>query len=114
MPIVYGVDTNNPITPKNVRDAVVLCFIQAHKDVLDEMKEFAPEMPEEEFEKFKRFDITQNLRKFFEEIGGDYGNPDKESIIKVLDKLKIFALNFRHREIVNKHYNEIMILVNKL
>ena len=114
MPIIYGVDTNKSITPKDARDAVVLCFIRAHKEILDEMKEFAPEMTEEEFKKFKRFDVIQNIRKFFEEIGGNYDNPDKESLIKILDKLKIFALNFRHREIVDKHYNEMMVLINKL
>ena len=111
---VYGVDITKKVTPLMVRNAITSCFLNAHSEVLDEMKEFGEFESEEEFEKMKLFDVSGLIKKFFEDVNGDYENPTKESILKVLKKLQEFAKNFRKTKIVNEHTKQIMVLVNKL
>lgn len=114
MAIIYGVDTTKPITPGDVRDAIVECFFLAHKEALEDMGEYAESLLPEELEEAKRDYIKQLVRKFFQEVNGDYDKPTKESILRVLEKLKEFAAHFRKPEVIEKHYNEIMRLVNNI
>jgi Zn-dependent oligopeptidase len=112
--LIYGVDPSKPVTPVMVRDAIVDCFIQAHKEILDEMKEYHEFKSEEEFEEMKKMDIKILIKSKFEASGADFDNPTKKSIIGVMDKLAELSINFRKPEIVKKHYEEIMHLVDKL
>ena len=112
--LIYGVDPSKTVTPVMVRDAIVDCFIQAHKEVLEEMREYHEFKSEEEFEGMKRMDIKLLIKSKFESVGSDFDHPTKESIIGVMDKLADLSINFRKPEIVKKHYGEIMHLVNKL
>ncbi len=114
MAIIYGVDTSKPITPRDVRDAIVECFFLAHKETLEDMGDYAEDLSPEDLEKAKRDYIKISIRKFFQEVQGDYDNPTKDSILKVLEKLKTFAAHFRKPEVIEKHYNEIIRLVNNL
>ena len=115
MVFIYGVDTEKPITPENVRDAVVACFTKAHSEVLEQqMSELAQTLSTEEFEKIKKLSVSDMTRSYFGEVGGDFENPTKESIIAVCDKLAEFAKQYRSPEVIKKHYGEIMQLVNKL
>lgn len=113
--IIYGVDTGKPVTPVDVRDAVVECFTQAHKDVLEkQMSALTGVMAPEEVEKIKKLSIRKMIRDYFGEVGGDFEKPTKKSIIAVCDKLADFAKQYRSPEIIKEHYGEIMELVNKL
>ena len=114
MSIIYGVDTTKPVTPYDVRDAIVECFILAHSEALDDLKNYGKELTPIEFENIKEIDIRQLMRNFFSEVGGDYENPTKESIQGVIGKLKEFSVNFRNPEIIEKHASEIAELVNCL
>ena len=38
---MYGVDFSKKITPLMARDAIIVCFRQAHKEILDLMDEYA-------------------------------------------------------------------------
>lgn len=114
MTIVYGVDTSKPVSPHDVRDAIVLCFVAAHAEALDDLKEYAHEMKPEEFERIKVINVSQMIREFFTEVGGNFEDPTKESITKVVEKLKIFAGNFRQSDVISKHYREIIELVQAL
>jgi len=115
MPIIYGVNTEKPITLMNVRDAIIECFKQAHAEVLEQnYKEVAGGMSEEDFGKLKELNVTQLIRNFFEEVGGDYNEPTKEMLVAVCNKLAEFARKFRGEEIIKKHYGEIMVLLDKV
>ena len=57
---------------------------------------------------------VKSIKKYFVDVGGDFENPTKESIVLVIGKLKNFAKNFRNPKIIAKHAGEIMILANKL
>ena len=71
---------------------------------------FKPEKPNE----IGREYIKETVINYFIKVHGDFEEPTKEDILKVLDELKGFADGFRSPEIVEKHYMEIMQLVNKL
>jgi hypothetical protein len=114
MTIIYGVDTTKPLTPYDVRDAIVECFLLAHSEALEDLKQYGKELTPIEFENMKKIDVRQLVRNFFIEVGGDYEHPTKESIIKVVGKLKEFSVNFRNPEIVEKHASEIMELLGCL
>jgi hypothetical protein len=111
---IYGVDTKQSVTAVHVRDAIVKCFMQAHESVLEDMKEYGEFKSKKEFEDMKHINIKVLVETFFREAGGDFKNPTKESIIKVIGKLKEYAKNFRKPVIVEKHAREIMVLVSKL
>lgn len=86
----------------------------AHKETLEDMGDYAEDLSPEDLEKAKRDYIKASISKFFQEVRGDYDNPTKDSILKVLEKLKAFSVHFRKPKSVEKHYNEIMRLVNNL
>lgn len=112
--LIYGVDPSKPVTPAMVRDAIVECFVQAHKENLEEMREYHEFKSEKEFEEMKMMDVRIIIKSKFEEIGGDFENPTKETILAVMKKLAELSINFRDPEVIKKHYGEIMELVNKL
>jgi len=114
MTIIYGIDTAKPVSPHDVRDAIVTCFVAAHAEILDDMKNYSGDMPSEELERLKLLNVQQLVRSFFKEVKGDFEEPTKESIMLVLGKLKEFAAHFRKPEIIEKHYGEIMELVKAL
>jgi hypothetical protein len=111
---IYGVDITKEVTPTLVRDAIIQCFLKAHAQILEEMKEYGEFESEEEFERMKVFDVKLIVQKFFEDTGGSFENPTKNSIMKVMEKLQEFASNFRKPKIIKEHTKEIMTLINKL
>lgn len=102
MSIIYGIDTSKPVTPFNARDCLITCFTSAHGG--------AAQLSESD--DVKNQYIENIVKKFFIEVGGDFDHPTKESLIKVLEKLKEFSLNFRSAELVEQHVQEIMTLIN--
>ena len=101
---IYGVDPDQEITPLMVRDAIVKCFYKAHcaDAQLAQEKEMGQPYCQE------------IVKKAFADSGGDFEKPTKKSIMDSLEKLKEFAANFRNPSIIEKHYSEIMKLVNRL
>ena len=114
MTIIYGVDIDKPIKPEDVRDAIVECFTQAHGEALEDLKNYDQELTDVSFEEIKRINVRQLIRNSFSETGGSYDAPTKDSILKVVGKLKEFAKNFRDQSVIEKHFQEIMSLVEKL
>ena len=115
MVVVYGVDIDDEITPEKVRDAIIECFYNAHQDILKDMYILLEESKEtEKPNEVGREYIKETVINYFIKVGGDFNNPVKEDILKVLEELKEFAKGFRSPEIINKHYGEIMKLVDKL
>ncbi|HNV97202.1 MAG TPA: hypothetical protein PKL13_02695 [bacterium] len=104
MNFIYGVDTSKKITPEIVRDAIVNCFYRAH----------CADSSIDEVSSSNELYCKEIIRKMFQESGDDFDNPDKESILRLIQKLKDFSDNFRDPEIIKQHEMEIMELVNCL
>lgn len=112
---LYGLDVHDEnLTAAQVRDALVKCFVSAHGEILESLKEYGSFSSNEEFEKFKGIDAELLIRNFFKEAGGDYEQPDKKSLLAVVDKLAEYSKNFRSEEIIRKHSGQIKVFINKL
>ncbi|MBU2524419.1 hypothetical protein KKG71_04455 [Patescibacteria group bacterium] len=109
---IYGIDPTKPVTPLMVRNAITECFYQAHEEILNQLKTNDAVITEKEKKEMGKDQIKILIETFFEEVGGDYQNPKKEELIKVCDKLANFAQSFRAPEIIKKHYDEIVGLIN--
>ncbi|MFZ2192688.1 MAG: hypothetical protein WAV31_00400 [Candidatus Moraniibacteriota bacterium] len=102
---IYGVDIDDQITPIMVRNAIGECFWQAHcadSGIASNEKEMS------------RKYCQSIVEKAFGDTGGDFKSPTKESILKCLENLAEFSKNFRDQSIIQKHYEGIMKLVDKL
>ena len=111
--LMYGVNTTQKVTPIQVRDVIIICFVDAHREILEAPKEFV-DMDEKEFEKFKFVDVKERIFSLIKENGGDLESPTKENLIYVVSQLKEFAANFRSMGIIAKHSGEIMELIGLL
>jgi hypothetical protein len=102
---IFGIDLNSKITPLMVRDAIVECFWVAH----------CKDTGIEEDEKVANRSYCKNIvEKAFFETGGDYNNPTKDSIKSSIKHLADFSKSFRDPSLIEKHYAEIMTLVEKI
>ena len=111
---IYCLDVDEQITPLKVRDATIECFIQAHAEILEAMKEYHEFSSEIEFEKMKRLDVKLMVQSKFSELKADFNNPTKKDLLAVIDRLADYSANFRKPEIIKKHYDEIKLLIDKL
>ena len=108
---IYGVDLSGKITSIQVRDAIIKCFFQAQEELMKYMRETTKFKPEE----IEKMYVDFVIEKAFEDVGGDFKNPTKETLIQVIMKLKEYAAGvFRDPEIVEKHAGEIKQLIDKL
>lgn len=103
---IFGVDPNEPVTPIMVRDAIVECFTQAHKDSL----ELGDDIDEETTKQM----IIASIKKQFSDTGGEYEHPTKESLQAVIESLKEFAGSFRNTDVIENHYLLVKSLIDKL
>ena len=62
----------------------------------------------------KKKDIEALIKLKFDEVGGDFKNPTKQSLILVVNQLKDYSKLFRDRSIIEKHACEIMQLIDKI
>ncbi len=102
MGIVYGVDTTKEVTPVMVRDALVRCFYLAHKD--DTGLGEQGESVNEDY-------CLKLVKKLFTETGGDFDNPTKTGLIKLVERLKEFSKPFRDDRVIDDHEREIGELI---
>jgi len=109
--IIYGMNTTKSATAVDVRDGIIKCFVEAHSEELAELKNYG-DVTDEDFEKIKSINVEGMIKNIFKEIDEDFDNPTKESLVKVVGKLAEFAKNFRNQEIVKRHYDQVMCLIN--
>ena len=103
--IIYGIDITKEVTPLMVRDAIVNCFFEAH---------CADSDVEEKDKDINKIYCKEIVKNAFEKVNVDFNKPDKNGIISAMNELAEFSKKFRNQEIVQKHFDEIMELVNKL
>lgn len=111
---IYGIDPAEKITPIMVRDAIVECFFQAHKQILDEKDEYYSLKSKDELNTMKHTDVVILMESIMEENGDDFRHPTKKSLMKLVESLKKFAAKYRAEEVIQEHAGEIMSLVKKL
>jgi len=102
---IYGVNSDQSLTPLIVRDAIIECFIEAHcldTGILPSDKDINKQY------------CREIVQKAFADSGGSFDNPNKEDIIGAMKSLANFSKNFRDSSVVEKHYQEIMVLVDRL
>ena len=115
MPIIYGVSTDKKYDALDVRRALMRCFLEAHReDQARELKDVTQGMDEMSADKLTKANIEILIKGAFKKVGGDSEKPTKETIVKVMNALQEFSKQFRDPEIIKKHYNEMMQLVNGL
>ena len=111
---IYGIDTYKDVTPIMVRDAIIDCFYQAHEESLEQIKDLEKIPFNNNFDDFKRENVLSVIKSIFDEVGGDFDNPTKEILIKVVNGLKKYSNFFRDEKIINEHASEIMLLISKI
>ena len=112
--LIYGVDPNRPVTPTQVRDAMVRCFYLAHKSELDQMFRDTSYMDESQLDEFKYQHIELLIRKFFQEVNGDYDHPTKQSLYDVVSYCKHFASSFRDKQVIENNAQLIGRLIDNI
>jgi hypothetical protein len=110
---IYGVSPEDVIDPIIVRDAMQKCFFNADKEVIKKL------FHKSDFQSNKDIEIGKKhveivIKKMFNDVNGDFDNPTKESLTDVVNKCKEYAGLFRDKEMIEKHANEIMTLINRL
>ncbi len=84
---IYNVDISKEVTPIMVRDAIIECFTQTQQEVIESMKVISGLKSKEA----KKINVDLLIENAFDEVGGDFNNLTKESLIKVIMKLKKFC-----------------------
>jgi hypothetical protein len=111
---IYGVCLDDSFDSSDVLDAIVNCFSIAHKKFLTQLEESDEKISDEELKKISKFNSRETVEKIFRDKGMDITNPSRDSILVLLDELKKYSSKFRDPEVIQKHYSQIMKLVNKL
>jgi len=108
---IYGVDISRKITPIQVRDAIIRCFSLAQ----EELKKFAKEKIDIKPDLIGETYINSLIINAFNEVNGDFNNPTKVTIVKVINRLKNICTDaFLDSVIIEKHTNKIQQLIDKL
>lgn len=105
MSVIYGVDTEKPVTALMVRDAIVECFATAH------CQDTALDSDGANLEASKKYCI-EIVRKAFEESQLQFDAPTKEGLMIVIERLAQFSSSFRNPDIINSHKQEIQSLIS--
>ncbi|MCM2325094.1 MAG: hypothetical protein NDI94_01405 [Candidatus Woesearchaeota archaeon] len=111
--MLYGIDASKKVTPLMARDALIKCFTAAHKKVIDEFISHE-DMDKSGLNRLKQMNVELQIKKRFEETGGDFDAPTKKDLQNVCDSLAAYSKNFRSEKIVKKHYDEMALILSKL
>lgn len=113
--IIYGVDIESDFSCIDARDAVIRCFMEAHDEVLQEtMFSDQTGIDPAKIEQIKRLDVKMLISQMFTKIDGDFEHPDKQTLLRLVEALGEFALSFRPPEVIEKHADEIRLLLSRL
>jgi hypothetical protein len=89
------------------------CFASAHRKVIAEFMSLKI-MDKSELNRLKQMDVQAQIKKRFDETGGDFDSPTKADLMKVCDSLASYSKNFRSEKIVKKHYEEMALILSKV
>lgn len=111
---IWGVELNSSYSPAEVRDAMIRCFAEANGEFIAEAAGL--ELPKDKEKRNKKIEkLTRDfVRRAFAESGGDFDAPTKKSILAALERLKEYAKNHQHPEMISKHAAEMRRLAEGL
>lgn len=109
---IYGIDLSKKFNTKDVRDAIIKCFIQAHKEVLKTLHDNS--LSKKEMKEMEELSVELLIKSKMKENGSNFKNPTKEDLIKLCNSLAEYAKTFRNEKIIKKNYSSIMKLIEKL
>ncbi|MBR9706576.1 hypothetical protein GOV14_06070 [Candidatus Pacearchaeota archaeon] len=111
---IYGVDISKTICGLDVRDAIIRCFSKAHNNALDNEREGMDNLSKEEKESTKKIEVIALIKKVFSGVDGNFDDPTKNDLKKVISALKDYSKDFRDKKIIKKHYLEIEKLIDNI
>ena len=106
MAVIYGVDTDRPYGPVEVKSAIVRCFFEVHRENM-QLGEKCDRALTQEY-------AQETVKKLMEETGGDFESPTKENLIKLCSKIREFSSNFKSPEEIEKCYAKVTALASGL
>jgi hypothetical protein len=106
MTLIYGADTDKPLTTLIVRDAIIECFSKAH---IKDVEKYGIQDPVTAQNYCK-----EKVREAFLKNGGDFNDPTKDSLLNAVANLAAFSAIFRDSSVIEEHKNEIMQLINNI
>ncbi|RME54630.1 hypothetical protein D6777_03150 [Candidatus Woesearchaeota archaeon] len=109
---LYGVNEKKKITAKQVRDAIIKCFSEAHELVITTQPEFAK--TKKLTKKMKEEWARDFVKSIFRTRGADFEKPTVEDLVYVVEQLKSYASLFRSPAIIEKNAKQIMGLIKKI
>ena len=108
----HAIKKGEKITPENVRDEMVECFLSAQKECLSLAAE---SMHRQVTEEDLRKSVTVIIKGAFKEAEEDFDNPTKEALMKVMEILKRkSAATGKEADIIQHHAGQMMDLLMKL
>ena len=111
---IYGVVIDSKPTPEQIRDAMLECFREAHREAMERDFKMGKLSSRKDFKKYEQSYTEFILRQMFEQAGGSFDHPTKKTLKKVVSLLSDFSVHFRSREIVEKHKKEFEKLLNNV
>ncbi len=94
---------------KQVRDLMIKCFIEAQKETMAKAKQHI------NVEMEITDAIMLMIKRCFKQCNGDFENPTKEMLIRVIERLKSKAVAFgTPSDIVKKHVGYINIAIENM
>jgi hypothetical protein len=114
MTIILGIDTGNPVTVEQVRDAYLVCFTRVHREYLSDLTSQDSSLSQESIDKLQKLSIEGLAKQFFREVGGDFDHPTKEYLLAVLKKTREYESNFSAPEEIERCTSGIMDLIDLL
>jgi len=95
-----------------VREALVNCFIEAHKEFMKKGAELVGSTTSDDDIRKK---TTTLIKMAFSRVNADFNNPTKNDFLKVMGVLQDQAKAAgRDMSIIQKHAGQMMTLVNQL
>lgn len=110
----YGICFEKHPSPVQVRDAIIQCFYEAHKDILEQVFSTTTTNCDEQKESQKYKHVEMLIRKMFRDVNEEFNRPTKQSLLKVIDKCAAYAQNFRDQDIISHHYKEMKDLIDQI
>lgn len=100
------------LNPGKARDIIIKCFLEAQKETFARAKEkLHMSVSDEELKK----SVTAAVRMTFKECGGDFENPDRKCLEKVVEDLAGKAASWKTPEdVIERHRKIIMGILEKI
>ncbi len=100
------------LTPQKARDLIIKCFFEAQKETFKRAKQKFGK-PADTTDILQR--ITSVVKLTFQQINGDFNQPTKKTLLKVIERLAAMSSSWGTPEdIIEHHKKQIERVLNEL